>query len=148
VSVLGAAGVVVGREPAQAEPLAAALLDGELRHRGEILPVQLHRRDQVHRVGPGLGDDAVGHPLDPGHAQAVPEADDQLHAHRDVTAQPLHDADELRGAAIARRHEVDDPRRAVGGLEARCGVEARQAQPVHRAVAADQGGRLQVTISA
>src|SRR5271166_2912889 len=29
--------------------------------------------------------------------------------------------------------------------EARCGVEARQAQPVHGAVAADQGGRLQVT---
>ena len=97
--------------------IAAALLDGELRHRGEILPVQLHRCAQVQRVGPRLGDDAVGHPLHPGHDQAVPEADEQLHAHRDVTTQPLHDAHELRGAAIARRHEVDDPRRAVGGLE-------------------------------
>jgi hypothetical protein len=37
--------------------------------------------------------------------------------HRDPTSQSLHDAHELRGAPIAGRHEVDDPRRAVGGLE-------------------------------
>jgi hypothetical protein len=183
VSVLGMAGALVGGEPAEAEPLAGAFVDGELRHRGEILPVHLHRCAQVHRVGPRLGDDAVGHALYPGHDQAVPEADDQLHAHRDATSQPLNDAHELRGAAIAGRHEVDDPRRAVGGLEvglqdqrplavaarhdadlpgggdkpapmlllsqqrgeARCGVEVGQAQPVHRAVAANQGRGLQVT---
>jgi hypothetical protein len=66
-----------------------------------------------------------------------------------------HGLQAQRPLPVAARHAADLPGRGDEPApmlllsqqrgEARCGVEAWQAQPVHRAVAADQGGRLQVT---
>ena len=50
----------------------------------------------------------MGHPW---HCAPIVEANDQLHIKGHAALDPLHDADQI-GVLIARRHEVDHPRRA------------------------------------
>ena len=56
--------------------------------------------------------------LDPGNIGAEAEADHQLHPHLDPAANAAHQPHHVGGLA-ARRHEVDQLDRAVGGLEPR-----------------------------
>src|SRR5262249_33773279 len=119
---------------------------------------------------------------DPRDVAAEAEADDELHPHRDATADAAHQPHDVRRLA-ARWHEINEVDGAVVSLETRfqdegvaavaargapdraggrdqptaipavakdsgkagIGIESRPAQPVDRAVAADERGRLTIT---
>ncbi len=121
-------------------------------------------------------------PRHPRHRRAIAEAQHQFGVHFHAAAFADHQTHEMRAVA-ARRHEIDQRHRAIGGLEPRLqdqrvgaiaaggrldlalrrdqpatilvcaqqrgkagvGVESRPAQPIDRAVAADQSGRAQIT---
>ena len=162
-----------------------ALAHLEVGDGAEVLAARRHGGAQHHLVRAGdaaeVGTRAARHP---GHGEAVVEAQHQLHAHRHASAQAADDADQV-GAAVARRHEVDEGdgavavgrlhrrfqnqgvaavlapgplrrevarrdapaavlRRPEQGGEAGRAVEARPAEPVHRAVARDERRRFAI----
>jgi hypothetical protein len=84
-----------------------ALADLEFGHGVEVLAAGGHRGPQRHLVRPGhRAQVAVVVARHPGHGAAVVEAQHQLHPHGDPPAHAADDADQV-GAAVARRHEVD-----------------------------------------
>ena len=76
--------------------------------------------------GPGDRADAEILPPHPRHHLAVAEAHDQLGAHPDPAAHPLHHADQVDVLhVVGARHEVDHQGHAFVGLEG--GLEDRRA---------------------
>ena len=96
------------------------LADPKIGHRGQILAAGLYRRSQHDHVGPADREQtgSVRVLLDPWDIRAEAEADHQLHPQldpaADATDQPHH-----VGSVAARRHEVDQVDRAIGGLKPR-----------------------------
>ena len=150
--------------------------NGEVGDGLEVFAVQQDIRTHQNRVGPGNpAQRLIVEPRDPRHGRAIAETQHQLGVHLHLAALAHHPAHDMR-AVDARRHEIDQRRRAVGGFEARfqdqrvgpvaarntrrlafrrdkpapvlvraqqrgkagIGIEPRPAQPVDRAVAADQ----------
>ncbi len=92
-------------------------LDLELGDRRHILAAGLDRRAQHRHVRPADRQQrrAVLGPLHPGNARAEAEADHELHAHLDASADAAHEANEIGGIAAGGRaahgHEIDQRRR-------------------------------------
>ncbi len=119
-------GLVRG-EPGEDEGNAVALGDGERGERTQVAALERDRCVQCHRVRACDGDECAVDAPDPRDDRAVVEAERELHAHLDATADSLDDADEIR-FGLARRHEVDEPNRAGVGLE--LGLEDERVAPV------------------
>jgi len=90
----------------------------ELRQGPEVFAARGDRRLQLERIGAGRGHDASLHPSHPWHDRAVIEADDELHPHGDTALEAFDYSNDMAIAAV-RRHQVNHPGLAVGGLEIR-----------------------------
>ena len=93
VDLVGKVGV--GGEPREDERHPVARRDLELGDRRQVLAVQLDRRAEAERVGPGDRDPRVVDPTHPRHDLAVVEADHELGAHRHGPLDALDDPDDV-----------------------------------------------------
>jgi hypothetical protein len=127
-------------------------LDGELGHGPEILAAELDGRAEAQGVRPADGLEPILATPYPGDSGPVVESDDQLEPHGDGPAPSLDDADHVEGVH-SHRHAVAQHDDAGLGLEFRCAekrrkagrrVEARDAEPVDRAIPAHERRRLAV----
>src|SRR5205807_6467285 len=82
---------------------------------------------EAEAVGAGDGDAPVVDSPHPRDRRAVVEADHELRAHLDLSAQPLDYADDV-GRYATRRHEVDQTHGAAIRLP--LGLEHERARPV------------------
>ncbi len=114
----GSRSFFVRRKPGQHERETIAFRDGEIRHRGQILTPRFNRRAQDQGIGSCDRLEAAVAFAHPGNDVAVIEPDDQLHLHSHAAAQTLDDPNDVR-IFPARRHEVDQPHRALGRFDFR-----------------------------
>jgi hypothetical protein len=109
----------------QDEGMGLAGGDGEIGDRAQILAPHRHGAGERQQMGAGDGSQhAAGPSADPGHGDAVVEAQHQLGMDRHAPGapdDPAHDA----AVGPADRHEIHDGDDAAAGLEA--GVEHQAA---------------------
>ena len=107
---------IVRRVPREREGHALALLDRELGDRPHVLAAGVRRGAKAERIRPRDRLPRVVDASNPRDDVAVVEADHELRPHRHLPPHSLDDSNHV-GRLAARRHEVDDGRRAGVGLE-------------------------------
>ncbi len=94
----------------------------------QVLAIERDGGHQSEPVRPRYrADRAVLIPRHPGNSAAIIEAHDEIGIELDAPALPDHQAHEVAGT-VARRHEVDQGRDAVGRLER--GLENERIRPI------------------
>src|SRR5207249_8239747 len=92
--------------------------DREIGDRRVTFPANGDRRSELDRVRARSGKQRAVDAMDPGRDDAVPEAHDKLHPHRDAAAQTLDDAHDIEPLE-PQRHAIDDADRAALSLDFR-----------------------------